>query len=39
VVIDPQELFAIQVLCQVIAGVTPVHIDNFLFEGAGIVVA
>ncbi|GAI71708.1 unnamed protein product [marine sediment metagenome] len=35
VVIDPQDPFAIQVLCNIIAGATPVHIDNFLFEIAG----
>jgi len=39
VVIDPQDLFAIQVLCNVIAGATPVHIDNFLFEIQGAVIA
>lgn len=39
VVIDPQDPFAIQVLCNVIAGATPVHIDNFLFEIAGGVIA
>jgi len=39
VVIDPQDPFAIQVLCNIIAGATPVHIDNFLFEIAGAVIA
>ncbi|MBA7468322.1 hypothetical protein ES707_03565 [subsurface metagenome] len=39
VVIDPQDPFAIQVLCNVIAGATPVHIDNFLFEIAGATIA
>ena len=39
IVIDPQDPFAIQVLCNIIAGATPVHIDNFLFEIAGGVIA
>jgi len=39
VVIDPQDVFAIQVLCNVIAPATPVHIDNFLFETSGGVIA
>ncbi len=39
VVIDPQEVFAIQVLCRAVAPATPVHIHNFLFETAGSVVA
>jgi len=39
VVIDPQDLFAIQVLCRAIAPATIVHIHNFLFESAGGVIA
>jgi len=39
VVIDPQDVFAIQVLCKAIAAATPVHIHNFLFESSGLVVA
>jgi len=39
VVIDAQDVFAIQVRCRAVAGVTPVHIHNFLFESAGSVVA
>lgn len=40
VVIDPQEPFAIQVLCRNATGVGErVHIHNFLFESAGQVVA
>ncbi len=39
VVIDPQEIFAIQVLCRAVAPFTRVHIHNFLFENAGNVIA
>ena len=40
VVIDPQELFAIQVLGRAaVPGGSRVHIHNFLFEVAGVVVA
>jgi hypothetical protein len=39
VVIDPQEAFAIQVLCSNIAPATEIHIDNFVFEGSGGVIA
>lgn len=39
VVIDPNDVFAIQVLCRAIAAATPVHIHNFLFESSGLVVA
>ncbi len=39
VVLDPQEAFAIQVLCDVIAAATPIHIDNFVFESSGGVIA
>jgi len=39
VVIDPNDVFAIQVLCRAVAAATIVHIHNFLFEGAGQVVA
>jgi len=39
VVIDPQDVFAIQVICRAVAAATIVHIHNFLFEGAGQVVA
>ena len=39
VVIDPQEVFAITALCRAVAGATPLHIHNFLFESSGQVVA
>ena len=39
VVMDPQEAFAIQVLCNVIAGPTAIHIDNFVFESSGGIIA
>lgn len=39
VIIDPQEVFAIQVLCRAVAAATIVHIHNFLFESTGSVVA
>ena len=39
VVIDPNDVFAIQVLCRAIAAATIVHIHNFLFEGSGQVIA
>jgi len=39
VVIDPQDVFAIQVICRAVAAATIVHIHNFLFESAGQVVA
>lgn len=39
VVIDPQEIFAIQVLCRVVAAAQVVHVHNFLFENAGNVIA
>lgn len=39
VVIDPNDVFAIQVLCRAVAAATIVHIHNFLFEGAGQVIA
>ena len=39
VVIDPQEIFAIQVICRAVAAATPVHIHNFLFESTGQVIA
>ena len=39
VVIDPQEVFAIQVICRAVAAATIVHVHNFLFESSGSVVA
>lgn len=39
VVIDPMEIFAIQVLCRAIAAATIVHIHNFLFESTGSIIA
>ncbi len=39
VVIDPQEIFAINALCRAIAAATIVHVHNFLFESSGSVVA
>jgi len=40
VVIDPQDLFAIQVLGRaVVAGGARVHVHNFLFESAGLLIA
>lgn len=40
VVIDPQDIFAIQALCRVATGISErVHVHNFLFESAGTVVA
>lgn len=40
VVIDPQDLFAIQVLGRAaVAGGSRVHVHNFLFESAGLVIA
>jgi len=39
VVIDPQDVFAIQVICRAVAAATIVHIHNFLFESSGQVVA
>ena len=40
VVIDPNDVFAIQVLCRIATAVAAeVHIHNFLFEGSGQVVA
>lgn len=38
-VIDPQEIFAIQVICRAIAAATIVHIHNFLFEATGLLIA
>jgi len=38
-VIDPQDVFAIQVICRAVAAATIVHIHNFLFENAGSVIA
>ena len=38
-VIDPQQVFAIQVICRAIAAATIVHIHNFLFEASGLVIA
>jgi len=38
-VIDPQDVFAIQVICRAVADATIVHIHNFLFESAGSVIA
>ena len=38
-VIDPQQAFAIQVLCRAVAAATIVHIHNFLFESTGLVIA
>ena len=38
-VIDPQEVFAIQVICRAVAAATIVHIHNFLFESTGLVIA
>jgi len=39
-VIDPQDVFAIQVRCRNATAVAEiVHIHNFLFESAGLVVA
>lgn len=40
VIVDPNDVFAIQVLCRIATAVAArVHIHNFLFEGSGIVVA
>ncbi len=40
VVIDPQDLFAIQVLGRaIVAGGARVHVHNFLFESGGLVIA
>jgi len=39
VVIDPQEVFAIQVRGRAVAAATIVHIHNFLFESSGSIVA
>lgn len=39
VVIDPNEVFAIQALCRAIAVATRVHVHNFLYEGAGQTIA
>lgn len=39
VVIDPMEVFAIQVICRAVAAATIVHIHNFLFESTGAVIA
>jgi hypothetical protein len=35
VVFDPQEVFAVQVVCKIIAAATRVHLHNFLFGPAG----
>ena len=39
VVIDPNDVFAIQVICRAVAAATIVHVHNFLFEASGAVVA
>jgi len=39
VVIDPNDVFAIQVICRAVAAATIVHIHNFLFESSGLVIA
>lgn len=40
VVIDPQDVFAIQALCRVATGIGErIHVHNFLFESTGLVVA
>jgi len=39
VVIDAQDVFAIQVICRAVAAATIVHIHNFLFESHGSVIA
>jgi hypothetical protein len=40
VVVDPQEVFAIQVRCRFASGLAEiVHIHNFLFEASGLVIA
>ncbi len=39
VIIDPNDVFAIQVLCRAIAVATRVHIHNFLFEIQGATIA
>ena len=39
VVIDPNEIFAIQAMCRAIAIATRVHVHNFVFEGAGQTIA
>jgi len=39
VVIDPMDVFAIQVICRAIAAATPLHIHNFLFESSGSIIA
>jgi len=39
VIIDPNDVFAIQVLCRAIAVATRVHIHNFLYEASGTVIA
>ena len=39
VIIDPNDVFAIQVLCRAIAVATRVHIHNFVYEASGTVIA
>jgi len=39
VIIDPNDVFAIQVINRAVAPATPVHIHNFLYEVSGTVVA
>ena len=36
---DPQEIFAIQVICRAVAAATIVHVHNFLFESTGLIIA
>jgi len=39
VVFDPQDVFAAQVLCRIVAPASRVHLHNFLFEKAGDIIA
>ena len=39
VIINPNDVFAIQVICRAIAAATPVHIHNFVYEASGTVIA
>ena len=39
VIIDPNDVFAIQVLCRAVAAATRVHIHNFLYEIQGATIA
>jgi len=39
VIIDPNDVFAIQVICRAIAATEPVHIHNFVYEASGTVIA